>query len=949
MHVQTLGALEAGIKPVKPKNLLLLCYLALEGKQDRKHLQMLFWPEAADPATSLRVALSYLQGLGKDLFRSVQNQVEALIQTDAHELTQFYQQQQYSEVIRLYSGAFLKGLDLKNSSTELEDWIFETREKLASLVQWSVLYEAQKVRYSMPDQFQALAEQFFQIDGAPPPTLEMLRFLYTLGLEGYLEHRVLKEAAELGVDLTTLQVPQKTNLQTAIRPVQVFVGRDQELQLLHERLQQTPPAIMTVTGLGGVGKSTLVRAYCAEHHPEDTLWLKADGLKDASGLLHQLGLNVQQADPWVGLTDTLRYHKGIVVIDGADQLSGLDHLQNWLRFPELRVIVTCRQPLQLPEESLLKLEPFSIQEYRGMGLSEVMNHPAVQCFEKHARRNHAAFKIRPEDAQDVVHLCAALSGLPLALEMASSWTQILSLKELREEVQQVVDPEGDPQSLKPIFEASWNLLSEQEKQALTNLNCFLGSFTREAAVIVSGVQLRTLQQLVRKSLLQLEPGQRFRVPQVLKGFISEPGLEIRQKYEDYHLHLLSQMEQNFNSNILKYAEVIPDLLEVVRKTIRKQEIPTKSLMKFFEKRSISHYGLQFYSDIISDLTPGHFIDLFIEYAWLAFLNGFIVESMKVCSQILESCKTDHYMMQVFNIYGYCLMYGGRYEIAQLYFKKAFDICEKLDDSRKLGYGLNLLVVFQENDDIYNLVKYEDKVKDMVKMYEDDYSKMHFYDTLIYLSLRSGKLHASPADIDSMIKESCLKGYKNIELHLMFLKARVMFLLNDRAVEEYIELILKSGELHSFTDIRNSTLLLHIECKLKFDHKISVELCGIVISNLKSSKDRFGVIELLTILLNYVKLTTEELDDMFKLILDRSIGSRLQRRKLDLAIENNKKLPAVESRRVVIGPIFTEIFTLLNWLDFKDRLELLEDHLHPLHLPEEQYQQGPHPRSQEPHL
>ncbi|GEM48466.1 ATP-binding protein [Deinococcus cellulosilyticus] len=940
MHVQTLGALEAGIKPIKPKNLLLLCYLALEGKQDRKHLQMLFWPEAADPATSLRVALSYLQGLGKDLFRSVQNQVESLIHTDAQELTQFYQQQQYSEVIKLYSGAFLKGLDLKNSSTELEDWIFETREKLASLVQWSVLYEAQKVRYSMPDQFQALAEQFFQIDGAPPPTLEMLRFLYTLGLEGYLEHRVLKEAAELGVDLTTLQVPQKTNLQTAIRPVQVFVGRDQELQLLHERLQQIPPAIVTITGLGGVGKSTLVRAYCAEHHPEDTLWLKADGLKDASGLLHQLGLNVQQADPWVGLTDTLRYHKGIVVIDGADQLSGLDHLQNWLRFPDLRVIVTCRQPLQLPEESLLKLEPFSIQEYRGMGLSEVMNHPAVQCFEKHAKRNHAAFKIRPEDAQDVVHLCAALSGLPLALEMASSWTQILSLKEIREEVQQVVDPEGDPQSLKPIFEASWNLLSEQEKQALTNLNCFLGSFTREAAVIVSGVQLRTLQQLVRKSMLQMEPGQRFRVPPVLRGFIPDAPAEVGQKYQEYHLHLLDTMDATPGQQLMEFAGAIPDLMEIIRRILHSSTVKTLPLLKMFDTSGFYHIGLQFYSDIIRSIKIIEFPDIFIEYAWLCFRIGINSEAIRICEMLDDHDMDREVLMKVYNIKASVAMAVCNYRVSEEYYMKAFSLAILVGDKgRVFLYGINYCLILSENDK-------NNLAKDIMEKLEKRLDKLNLYQDLYINYVKNIILFRIDDDrryilyMDQISEEARNNEFMDIYLHAVCKKYEFMFDISSFA-DDSNDLLYAMGiaQINNNISMYNSLKVVQVINNLDQNYDL-FEL----IYRMRSSRDRYSLALLLCFIASFKEMVHH---DFLKKVIDYPFMSTYRWERLKKRLADSEG--SAPENQLFEKSYMKVLLEAVEWMVFKDhQQEWVGDrqhHPHPeatevLHLLE------PHPTSPE---
>ena len=62
MRLQTLGGLRLeGADFQRPKPLLLLAYLAVEGAKDRRHLAELFWPDASEPATSLRVALGQLR------------------------------------------------------------------------------------------------------------------------------------------------------------------------------------------------------------------------------------------------------------------------------------------------------------------------------------------------------------------------------------------------------------------------------------------------------------------------------------------------------------------------------------------------------------------------------------------------------------------------------------------------------------------------------------------------------------------------------------------------------------------------------------------------------------------------------------------------------------------------------------------------------------------------
>ncbi|UCH24784.1 MAG: hypothetical protein JSV66_05455, partial [Trueperaceae bacterium] len=62
MRLRTLGRLEledSGLN--RPKPLLLLCYLALEGPQERRHLAELFWPTSTNALKSLSMALTRLR------------------------------------------------------------------------------------------------------------------------------------------------------------------------------------------------------------------------------------------------------------------------------------------------------------------------------------------------------------------------------------------------------------------------------------------------------------------------------------------------------------------------------------------------------------------------------------------------------------------------------------------------------------------------------------------------------------------------------------------------------------------------------------------------------------------------------------------------------------------------------------------------------------------------
>ena len=120
--------------------------------------------------------------------------------------------------------------------------------------------------------------------------------------------------------------------------------------------------------------------------------------------------------------------------------------------------------------------------------------------------------------------------MPLAVELAAGWVEMLSLADIAQEIQQSLDfLETDLQnvpsrhrSIQAVFESSWQQLDKTERDVLSKLSVFRGGFTREAAQAVAGANLRQLAQLVNKSLLQFGKEQnRYSIHELLRQFGAE--------------------------------------------------------------------------------------------------------------------------------------------------------------------------------------------------------------------------------------------------------------------------------------------------------------------------------------------------------------------------------------------------------------------------------------------
>jgi len=219
--------------------------------------------------------------------------------------------------------------------------------------------------------------------------------------------------------------------------------------------------------------------------------------------------------------------------------------------PGVKLLVTSREILNLQEEWLYHVQGLSFPESVPSSASngnqdweELEAYSAVQLFAERARRVRRNFSLANEGGH-VVRICQLVGGMPLAIELAASWTKTLPGAVIASEIERNIDflttnlrnvPDRQ-RSIRAVFDQSWGLLSEQEQGAFKRLSVFHGSFGREAAERVAGASLSTLISLVDKSLLHPEPEGRYQIHELLRQY---GAVQLAQSPEDvgyvYDLH-----------------------------------------------------------------------------------------------------------------------------------------------------------------------------------------------------------------------------------------------------------------------------------------------------------------------------------------------------------------------------------------------------------------------------
>jgi predicted ATPase len=581
MYLKTLGGLTLTPGDFRrPKPLLLLAYLAVEGAKEKRHLYELFWPGATDPANSLRTVIKLFRQVNTELLESDEHTVKATVENDFTRLQSIISELEVDNLSEVYKGEFLQGFSLPDWSSELEEWVYSTRDFIAARVRGAFIRvaerEAAKGKFTEAAQW---AEKAYGLSKDQDP--EDLERLYPLLLAGEsaLSSEVKKQAREYGIELTFSRDKAKTryfvstpegSTETRSIPNNLpraktsFIGRDPELVEVGQMLGQANVRLITLLGPGGMGKTRLALqlAYgqLQEVHFVDGVYFVAlDTLTQSEqiplAIAQTLGLNLQSKDePLTVVKSAIGNKYMLLVLDNFEQLmDGVLMLSELLEScPNLTLLVTSRERLNLEEEFVLTLQGLPLPKEDSLSLAEAQYHDALKLFVQRAKRTRLDFKVTEETLPAILQICQLVEGSPLGIELAAVWLRSLTPTDIVREISNNMDVletssrniVGRHQSLRAVFEHSWNLLKPKEQTTLAMLTVFVGGFTREAAALVTDATIPTLTSLVDKSLVKLTPEGRYERHAVLYQFAHEKLLtdvalhqDVQRKHLTYFLTL----------------------------------------------------------------------------------------------------------------------------------------------------------------------------------------------------------------------------------------------------------------------------------------------------------------------------------------------------------------------------------------------------------------------------
>ncbi|GGM13248.1 AfsR/SARP family transcriptional regulator [Deinococcus aerophilus] len=530
------------------KAIALLAILALDGPTPRETLASILWERDRHHARqSLRAVLSTLTQLLGDpplLYagRTILHPDLGAMSLDAHQLGT----EDPDTFLSLWRGPFLSGVTIRDSPS-WDDWQSRWEMHLThSYLDRALALAGAALRNGRPADAAHLTERLLELD---PFSAEGARLLllahehagHTAAARLFHEAFTHRYRAEYGEfpNLILQQQPLPVTASSPAPPAPTsFVGRRAErVRLLH--LLRSPGChLITLHGPGGIGKTRLALQVIQDLQTEPgggefhkVLFVALEHCAHASEvpacLAAAFGVPLaNERDALQTLSQFLREGRTLVILDNYDDLLAFTPLLMQLArsCAGVTFLVTSRERLRVRDEHVIMVGGMDVPAPTALH-EDFDRADVVRLFR--SRASQVSPLVLTADTRPLIRrICLAVGGSPLGVELSAAWTGVLPLEALADELERdalhldfpMVDLPGRHRSLARALEASWQRLNPEQQQVLARLTVFRGGFRWEAARVVAGATLNTLEELTAKALITLLPGGRSSFHPLVRAF-----------------------------------------------------------------------------------------------------------------------------------------------------------------------------------------------------------------------------------------------------------------------------------------------------------------------------------------------------------------------------------------------------------------------------------------------
>ena len=298
------------------------------------------------------------------------------------------------------------------------------------------------------------------------------------------------------------EVPPALRLARLPEPATPLIGRVAECASVHAALAAS--RIVTLTGVGGIGKTRLAlrvgqEAAAGARFADGVAFVDLAPLRDPAllslTLARALGLDEHLAvSPETQVIEALATRHVLLVVDNLEHLLEEVPLLGRLlaAAPRLHILATSRVPLRLYGEHELRVPPLPLPASGSDGPQDLAKSEAVQLFVARAAAVSPGFAPAGAALAAVAAICAALDGLPLAIELAAARIKLFPpealLPRLSARLALLIDgPRNLPErqrTMRAAIDWSYALLTAEGRALFASLGVFAGSFDAAAAAAV---------------------------------------------------------------------------------------------------------------------------------------------------------------------------------------------------------------------------------------------------------------------------------------------------------------------------------------------------------------------------------------------------------------------------------------------------------------------------------
>ena len=271
-----------------------------------------------------------------------------------------------------------------------------------------------------------------------------------------------------------------------------LLGREAEIDALHQKLGDPGRRLVTLTGTGGVGKSSLARKVgeqAIEAFPDGVYLFELSSISDPELVMPTVAKTIGVRDfpgrpILVDIAAAVGTEQQLFILDTFEHLmEARGDLGKLIEAcPNLHVMVTSRSALRLSAEATLDVAPLAVPPEHAT-TAGLMENASAALFIKRVKDLLPDFELNDANARTIALICRRLEGIPLAIELAAARVRLIGVDSLLDRLSAVLDllkggggTEDRHRTLRAAIQWSDNLLSPSERAVFHKVSVFNGGF-----------------------------------------------------------------------------------------------------------------------------------------------------------------------------------------------------------------------------------------------------------------------------------------------------------------------------------------------------------------------------------------------------------------------------------------------------------------------------------------